>query len=254
MPAMKNTLLTSFFLVSSALASTGDRVQVSNKDFPYICKILIMRADVARVSSICTGTLISPNRVLTARHCKPKSPDQPVVVDCNGKLSPMLDWSNYSTNEAASDDIALISLAFPIQSDLMYLAKSRRHADELLRRDECYIMGFGKKEIMEAPAPAEFNGVRLQQASFEILNLDPSFLRMFGEVTSKQFVVSGSHSIALKGDSGGPVLCRGAGGLYQVAVTSFGSRESYLDIRVWAPDFSAHPHIAPVLPWLRSKL
>ncbi|HXH29734.1 MAG TPA: trypsin-like serine protease [Bacteriovoracaceae bacterium] len=248
----KTILLTVISFMSQLWASTGDRVQVFTKDFPYICKVLIMKEDKPKVASICSGTLLSPTKILTARHCKPKNNNAPVIVECNGQVSAMLKWSNYLGVDDPSTDMAMITLAFPIKGDLMWLASDRKHASELLKRNDCYIMGYGKKEILEDPAAeTEFNAVRLQQASFEALNLSKEFLDIFGQIESKQFVVSGSTSLALSGDSGGPVVCRGQRGFYQVAVHSFGSLESELNINVWAPDFSASVHTSPALPWIK---
>ncbi len=151
------TLLILSPLVS--LASTpiiGEHVQTAKeRDYSYLCRInTSIETDDGEIESVCSGTLISPNRVVTAAHCFAPGSEANLHVTCGNKYMGSITevhkpfgryWNN--NTDPREKDVAVITLKKPSPLDPIPYAEDPNayfNADgSLINGVSCFIAGFG---------------------------------------------------------------------------------------------------------------
>jgi hypothetical protein len=154
--------------------------------------------DASPPGFFCTGTLIAPDRVLTARHCHFGGP---MRFDRPGAGAPL-----DSTRVALHPDLDVMLFALPAAVTGVSAIPSLDAAVTLAPRDPVMLAGVGETEVGE-----------VGQRRFVTTAIS--------QVTGETVLVDGAgKSGACFGDSGGPVLIRDTSGRVKVAgVLSKGS-------------------------------
>ncbi|MCB2016018.1 MAG: trypsin-like serine protease [Hydrogenophaga sp.] len=173
---------------------------------PEAASVILLQVATSSSVSICSGTLITPNKVLTAAHCLANgagqvmagawSPDGSVVgIPASG-------WAVHPgfqrTPTALVNDAAVVTLSAPLSNNTMGLLVSAPSASG----QQVFIAGWG--------APAF--GLMVGAATLGLVN-----------DTSVGYSFSGGGANTCAGDSGGPAFRSVGGRSGIVGITSSGS-------------------------------
>lgn len=181
-----------------ALALGGSAVSMSTLGLSaHVVMVLGTRG------SVCTGTLLSRNVVLTAAHCTAGSKQLAVAYFEDGRpiLQQVTDVARnpgFSRNSAVSVDLALLRLQEDLPPRFTPVSIDGGDGANVIG-DSLTIGGFGLAEEKDYKSAGT-----LRAASVELLpKLFPRFLRLG--------LGGGLEQLAIcKGDSGGPVMAGGA--------------------------------------------
>jgi secreted trypsin-like serine protease len=223
----------------------------------------------------CSGTLVSPDVVITAAHCLPKDSTKRIIVItvpkgfegkdkdlvARGKISHVMSFKAHPGfavqadsrgSVKASDDLALLRLREPLAgSPLAGLpdpafrisSASSMSLSSITETAEVIIAGWGLKDSHEASLPAAQRSRKLMQAEGRIRLIES------GPSNGKAFTLAGFSNIC-SGDSGGPSFIRINGGLAIVGVHS--SASGCRDTKAgWAVDSSTDIYLPPYVEWIR---
>lgn len=176
-------------------------------------------------AGLCTGVLIAPSRVLTARHCAEQLP-----AHVRAFVGPSVEGHDFASPVAAfavhdDYDIALATLADPVPADL---------ARPLQLVDEGRAIEVGTRATLVGYGLTEDDGLGVR------LYLEEPIV----EVDRSEVTVDGDGETgACVGDSGGPLLVRDEAGRHQVVGVLSAGSASCLNIDVYQ-------RIEPVREWL----
>lgn len=206
----------------TANALTGeDAVRSKSSDFPFICKIEISEPNSSSEYNLCSGTLIAPNRIVSAAHCFSENfllKAKRVDVECGGvRMGKVADirvpkvWNYDSTFDRkfprTDEDLADLTLANNSELPTLPVAKAM---DEIFSSDpvdldrgmklkdgiRCYIAGYGTNSNEQVgtlyTAPLKSEEIYWK-----------GFITFTGE-KGKEL----RNTVQL-GDSGGPLICEG---------------------------------------------
>jgi trypsin len=211
-------------LISTDLASTDLASSVGQLEQPIVgaetdtshTAVLAVASQLRRSQALCTGTLITPNLVLTAQHCvastdelvncqssvfgTPYSP-QNVAVSANTALNRGAQFYPVrevvvppGANDVCGSDIALIILDGQFSNSIVPMAP---RLDSTVLAGEVYTaVGFG--DALDEGDP----GIRRYREGLEVA-CGPEQCRLPAALTSTEFI--GDSSVC-EGDSGGPAL------------------------------------------------
>jgi hypothetical protein len=206
-----------------------DSLGVREHEEASVVALSISSADMP--DALCTGALVAPNAVLTARHCAELFPE-----GMRAYFGEALESSDFDLRvlrfEVYDDaDLALAFLEQPVPSEVARpLALWSSGDDEILAvGNEAILSGYGLRED---------NGFGVRELVSEPIV----------ELSADEVVVDGGGQTgACVGDSGGPLLLRDAQGrLRVVGVLSVGSA-SCLDLDVYV-------RLEPARDWLEEQL
>lgn len=197
------------FLLSSGCRSVANNnLKVTNgidtTEFPGVVSI-------TNLSSLCTGTFISDDTVLTSAHCLELRDDpddyfKPFVL-------PSLTWQkslsvrihpDYYRGTDAPTDVALVYFPPQTAPAIHPLA-----AVAPVKGEEVTMVGFGDNEFAEDGSSTGANPTVKRVGHNTILAMDADFIRMLGQakaISDKDGKASGTESVVNHGDSGGPLF------------------------------------------------
>ena len=233
-----------FFLLPKTYAGIGGPGSISDQGPDSICR-LIMKSKSGY--SICSGSLIKENKILTAAHCvESLKPDTAILVQCGYQGldgSPITEVVTKGGNRLILDpiqfkesaygtkyvmhpnyiggaeffDVAVIDLDRKLKSEPIKVNTAPSKTDDLV----CYAAGFGlnKKATTGLLNVGLINSKQLQESSFtsteEFFNV---FMNNPNEEDQDVLEISTyfryyksetlKYSVVSYGDSGGPVYCR----------------------------------------------
>lgn len=220
--------------------------------FPWVVRVM---RDVPRARSYCTGSLISNTFVLTAAHCVPRSRDPSAVRVIIGQ---QCGYTGYRENDTTwresevmrvirnkryvdhwhvGNDVALLELRIPLPMDHDFMPAC---LSDFQLFDNFLVVGWGNVN----------NGSRiihsdcLNEADLDIV--PHRTCRWTHPYANMNYVVcaGGKKSNICNGDSGGPLMTRKFGRIFQAGITSF-MRRGCLSGRP-----AAFERISPHLPWI----
>ncbi len=233
-----------FFLLPKTYAGIGGPGSISDKGPDSICRI-IMKSDAGY--SICSGSLVKENKILTAAHCVENlKPNATILVQCGYQglsNSPITEVITKGGNRLILDpiqfketaygtkyamhpnyivgkeffDVAVIDLDRKLKSEPIKVITTPSKTDDLV----CYAAGFGlnKNATTGLLNVGLINSKQLQESSFTTTE---EFFNIFmnNTIEEDQDVLEIStyfryyksetlkYSVVSYGDSGGPVYCR----------------------------------------------
>lgn len=230
----------------------------SSGHFPWVVKVT---KSSSRSQSYCTGSLISNSFVLTAAHCVPSNNNASAMrvflnQDCNDDLSMASDGEGQSaeSNESGLEvmrvirnrryvygwfggsDIALLELRIPLPPDqVMPICLT-----DTKLFDNFLVAGWGK--VNNGTSGVKSNKC-LHEADLEVVS-NKRCWHTFPLANFNFVLCAGGDKGICNGDSGGPLMTRKFGRIFQAGVTSFTSN-GCLSNRP-----SAFERIAPHVKWI----
>ncbi|XP_043509851.1 chymotrypsin-like elastase family member 2A isoform X3 [Frieseomelitta varia] len=215
--------------------------------WPWQVSLQLLHPKLGFIGHWCGGVLIEPTWVVTAAHCihnelfnLPIGALWTAVVgewelDSGGRGSARLPVERVILHERFNNylhDIALMKLARPAPLSKAVRTICLPEPEEELKNGQCVASGWGRY------GPSQSLSTALLEASVPLLDLEICMKAYGKSVPLRRGHLCAGHTDgstgSCVGDSGGPLQCRRADGVWQLAgVTSFGSgcaRPGYPDV------------------------
>jgi secreted trypsin-like serine protease len=246
MPALRKTILLALAL-SAGLTAPAHAIVNGNDaapgEYPYIAKVTIDGAFG------CTGTLVTPTKVVSAGHCASLvpggianvpigQPGQLIEVNIGAYRAPFDDGESFTATSVAvapqylglqsvRDDVSVITLDRPSSAPTVKIA-SQAERSIWSPGTMATIAGFGTTEsggdtpeiLQEAQVPIRTDADAAAAYPYLVDGVDP----LFGGFESQSQLAAGDgRADTCQGDSGGPLLAPTSGGVLRlVGDTSYG--------------------------------
>lgn len=224
-PPMHRTTLASITLslsVTAASAGTTASPVVGGKTvkpgtWPEV--VAVLTSD----GSLCTGTLLEADLVLTAGHCTDAQPVEVIIgsVDLAGYAGERREvkWSRSYPNWDTEYDVGVVMLEYPVAVKPSAIAQGCSTDDELARGEVLQVVGFGL-----TTKAGIGNNTKLHQAKISVVDADctQDAACEANVAPGGEFVAGGQGADACFGDSGGPVYVTTQVGPAVIGVVSRG--------------------------------
>jgi secreted trypsin-like serine protease len=190
----------------------------------------------------CTGSIISDRHILTAAHCiQPgqRASDLKVYTfqgcDKSKKAEiniPLRVWRVFShpgydpeAAGASPDDIAILELQWYLRFNetFMPVCMSKREFDETEDIDNLVAAGWGKQNSGVLGFWNLQESECLRHAELDLVNDTECLSQYSSELNIRKTICAGGNTNICDGDSGGPLMTRRDGYVFQVGITSFGT-------------------------------
>ncbi|XP_063076716.1 tryptase-2-like [Engraulis encrasicolus] len=229
-------------LVSNASGSLRSAVvgghDAERGSWPWMVYVYLQ---TIREPSVCGGSLLNSQWVLTAAHCNRHHPSKLRLEESfvrvgvwklkreeEGRMLQITRFvahSNYKLErQRPLNDIALLQLSVTVTFDKYIDPVPLPAAEDVLNTDaECWVTGWGYKSENKRPLPGDQTLQELQ-----VPLLDDAICKSMYPISKKHpklmlcagYLMGGKD--ACQGDSGGPLVCKFSKGFVQVGVVSFG--------------------------------
>ncbi|XP_066579323.1 chymotrypsinogen A [Amia ocellicauda] len=198
--------------------------------WPWMAKIFVKKADNFRDFTVCGGSLISAQWVLTAAHCFDGTSDEDKSrvllgkISVNDKQHKMIKIQKVIKHEMYNDyssgnDIALVMLSEKQSSNAVIRPVDlSRGNEDFSNNGECWITGWGLREGNK-PLPEI-----LQQAEVPVLTADQCKIA-WDSMPAHTLCAGNTTRGACEGDSGGPLVCKVNDRWVQAGIVSYGPKD-----------------------------
>jgi V8-like Glu-specific endopeptidase len=211
----------------------GEEVLSASTQYPWVASIWYAGVNDEYYQSVCTGSLIAPDVVLTAAHCILNSGTYYVQMG-----SDIIDGQNEATfyeidavwknprysKRTLINDIGLLKLTTPQTAVAPMPYATKRDLAAVRKSKNMEILGWGQNQSGERATYLRYTRVteqlRAARSFYPAKNFNPNTMIAAGRYIKRERVYTG----ACYGDSGGPLLATIKGVKKVIGVTSWGKK------------------------------